>query len=201
MSPWQRDKETFLWGWWAFFFTRRQRDHKELFIVALSRRQNNVALSPSLQGAISGHYGKETKKHFFEGDGPSVSLGWQRDKATFLWGGGLSSLDKGPRVRCLHTRSLEASKVILKAQRFCKFWSTLGFGGCRHANLITVSFKWEPPGAANFVKKAHWALVVTDTGTWYQYFIIENPQVLRILGKSYLGVWWLQTRSLDITIF
>ena len=131
----------------------------------------------------------------------SVSLGWQRDKATFLWGGGLSSLDKGPRVRCLHTRSLEASKVILKAQRFCKFWSTLGFGGCRHANLITVSFKWEPPGAANFVKKAHWALVVTDTGTWYQYFIIENPQVLRILGKSYLGVWWLQTRSLDITIF
>ena len=34
--------------------TMRQRDHKELFIVALSRRQNNVALSPpSLQGAIS----------------------------------------------------------------------------------------------------------------------------------------------------
>ena len=180
-----------------------QRNRKELFFVALPRRQNNVALSPppSLQGAISGHYGKETKKHFFEGEGPSVSLGWQRDKATFLWGGGLSSLDKGPRVRCLHTRSLEASKVILKAQRFCKFWNTLGFGGWRHSNLITVSFKWEPPGAANFVKKAHWALVVTDTGTWYQYFIIENPQVLWILGKSYLGVWWLQTRSLDITIF
>ena len=57
----------------------------------MANRQQNVALTlfcrfvkatkqcrfepppPSLQGAISGHYGKETKKHFFEGDGPSLS--------------------------------------------------------------------------------------------------------------------------------
>ena len=82
-----------------------QRNRKELFFVALPRRQNNVALSPppSLQGAffykttkrsqgaIYCRFVKATKQCRFERPPLPArryfwSL-WQRDKETFLWGG------------------------------------------------------------------------------------------------------------------
>ena len=107
-----------------------------------------------------------------------------------------------PGVWRLQTRQFDYSFFQMRAPRCCKFCekSTLGFGGYRHGHLIPVFYNWEPIGSANSRKELPWGLVVTDMLTWYHYLLGESPQVLQILGKRHLGVWWLQTRSLDTNI-
>ena len=65
---------------------------------------------------------------------------------------------KHPGVWWLQTRSLNNNIFWLRAHRFCLFWekNTLGFGGYRHADLIPISFYWEPIGSADCEKKAPW---------------------------------------------
>ena len=74
----------------------------------------------------------------------------------------------------------------------------LGLGAYTHAHLKPAKLYSKLKGSAN--SGAPWGLAVADTPIWLQFLLNESPQVLQILWKKHIGLWWLQTRALDTSI-
>ena len=74
----------------------------------------------------------------------------------------------------------------------------MGLGGYRHAHLISASFNRDLTGSANFGKRSTMGFGMFCC---YQYHKIESPKVLLFLGNESTQVSWLQTGSLDASIF